>query len=244
MRVFNFKNIMSAIISMLAWAGFSNDLFSQNSSLNDWANFQKYAAENSALPRLTPGEHRVVFMGNSITEFWKPTDSVFFAGRPYIDRGISGQTTPQMLLRFRKDVIDLHPSVVVMLAGINDIAENTGPIELEDVFGNIISMIELAEANDIEVVLCAVLPASDFYWNPGLKPADKVIALNEMLREYSWANGIVYADYYSPMVNEVKGLKSEYSDDEVHPNLAGYRVMEPIVESAIKEALKRRALSK
>lgn len=244
MRVFNFKNIMSAIISLLAWAGCSNDLFSQNSSLNDWANFQKYVAENSTLPKVTPGEQRVVFMGNSITEFWKSTDSAFFAGRQYIDRGISGQTTPQMLLRFRKDVIELHPSVVVILAGINDIAENTGPIKLEDVFGNIISMVELAVANDIEVVLCAVLPSSDFYWNPGLKPADKVIALNEMLREYSWTNGIVYSDYYSPMVNEVKGLKSAYSDDGVHPNLAGYRVMEPIVESAIKEALKHRASRK
>ncbi len=226
---------------MLAWIGSIKDVYSQNSSLNDWANFQKYASENSNLPSLAPGEHRVVFMGNSITEFWKSTDSAFFAGRQYIDRGISGQTTPQMLLRFRKDVIEIKPSVVVILAGINDIAENTGPIELEDVFGNIISMVELAVANDIEVVLCTVLPAADFYWNPGLKPADKVISLNAMIHEYSWTNGVVYADYYSAMVNETKGMKIEYSDDGVHPNLAGYKVMEPIVESAIREALSHKA---
>lgn len=229
---------MSSLIVSGVFAGCCTKGVAQNSSLNDWANFQKYAPENSDLQPVSPGDHRVVFMGNSITEFWKPTDSVFFAGRQYIDRGISGQTTPQMLLRFRKDVIDLYPSVVVILAGINDIAGNTGPIELEDVFGNIVSMVELAEANNISVVLCALLPAESFYWNPVIKPADKVIKLNAMIRAYALENNISYADYYSPMVNDKKGLKAEYSDDGVHPNLAGYRVMEPIVEKAIAEALR------
>lgn len=228
---------MTSIIATGIIAGCITDGIAQNSSLNDWANFQKYAYENSKLPPISEEDNRVVFMGNSITEFWKPTDSAFFAGRQYIDRGISGQTTPQMLLRFRKDVIDLKPSVVVILAGINDIAENTGPIELEDIYGNIVSMVQLAEANNIKVVLCAVLPAAGFYWNPVIKPADKVIRLNAMIQNYARENNIAYADYFTPMVNDAKGLKAAYSDDGVHPNLAGYKVMEPIVEKAILETL-------
>ncbi len=172
-------------------------------------------------------------MGNSITEFWGEIDSSFFKGKPYVNRGISGQTTSQMLLRFRQDVIDLNPSVVVILAGINDIAENTGPIELVDVFGNIVSMCQLARANNIGVVLCSVLPAADFPWNPGLKPADKVIKLNTMLKTYCVENDIIYLDYYSHMVNDKKGLDKELAEDGVHPTLAGYRLMEPLLEQAL-----------
>jgi lysophospholipase L1-like esterase len=203
----------------------------------DWANLKKYASENRRLAPPSPGEHRVVFMGNSITEFWKTTDSAFFADHPFINRGISGQTTPQMLIRFRPDVIALRPSIVVILAGINDIAENTGPIPLEDVFGNIVSMAQLAGSNGIKVVLSSVLPALDFPWRPGLKPADKVVRLNAMIKSYCDRNGLVYLDYYSGMVDEKKGLDRKFSEDGVHPNLTGYRIMEPLLLDAVERAM-------
>lgn len=207
--------------------------YSQNENL-DWPNLKKYAAENKALPPVGDNNNRVVFMGNSITEGWKLNDSSFFC-TDYIDRGISGQTTPQMLLRFRQDVIDLHPYAVVILAGINDIAENTGPITLEAVVGNIISMAELAKANNIRVILCSVLPANTFPWRPQIYPADKVIALNTMIKAYADANNITYVDYYTPMVDSKKGLDKKYTDDGVHPTLAGYKVMEPLVVAAINK---------
>ncbi|GAB4042689.1 GDSL-type esterase/lipase family protein [Spirosoma jeollabukense] len=205
----------------------------------DWANRKRYAGDNALVAPLKPGEQRVVFMGNSITEGWLRTDSSFFNGKPYINRGISGQTTPQMLVRFREDVIALTPKVVVILAGINDIAENTGPISLESVLGNIVSMAELAKANQIKVVLASVLPAYDFPWRPGLQPAEKVVKLNTLLKAYATKNKLVYVDYYTPMVDDRKGLKAAYTLDGVHPTLPGYKVMEPLVEKAIAEALKR-----
>lgn len=206
----------------------------------DWANLQRYASENEKLPAPAAREKRVVFMGNSITEGWKNLDSAFFANRPYYDRGISGQTTPQMLVRFREDVIDLKPKAVIILAGINDIAGNTGPTPLEVIFKNIVSMAELARANKIKVVLCSVLPAYDFPWHPGLQPAEKVMRLNAMLKEYADKNRIVYADYFSPMEDERHGLKKELTHDGVHPTLEGYKVMEPIAEKAIAAAMKKR----
>ncbi|HKK42026.1 MAG TPA: SGNH/GDSL hydrolase family protein [Bacteroidales bacterium] len=206
---------------------------------NDWAYLQKYAADNNNLPAVSPGEHRVVFMGNSITEFWKTIDGDFFStNKNFIDRGISGQTTPQMLLRFRDDVINLKPSVVVILAGTNDIAGNTGPTTIEEIFGNIVSMIELARANSIKVVLCSVLPAYDYPWRPGLEPAGKIMKLNSMLKSYANKNSIVYTDFFTPMADQRDGLKSEYSKDGVHPNLAGYKVMDDLVVKAINRALK------
>ena len=205
---------------------------------NDWPNIRKYQDENSKLPSPAPGENRIVFMGNSITEFWKVNDPGYFT--TYINRGISGQTTPQMLVRFREDVINLKPAVVVILAGINDIAQNTGPIKLEDTFGNIISMVQLARAEKIKVVMSSVLPANHFPWRPAITPTEKVITLNKMLKDYADANHIVYLDYYSAMVDDQKGLPSSLSGDGVHPNLAGYKVMEPLAEQAIAEALKRR----
>lgn len=204
----------------------------------DWANLKKYATDNKRVKSMLTEEKRIVFMGNSITELWITTDSSFFANKPYINRGISGQTTPQMLVRFREDVIELQPALVIILAGINDIAENTGPASLENICGNIISMAELARANQIKVILCSVLPVSRITWRPDLKPADKVVQLNAMIKSYADKNDIVYLNYYSSMVDEEKGLKAEYTYDGVHPSLAGFKAMEPLVEKAIAEALK------
>jgi lysophospholipase L1-like esterase len=205
----------------------------------DWAFLKKYSDENKNLPAVAPGEKRVVFIGNSITEFWKTIDGDFFTkNKSFIDRGISGQTTPQMLVRFRNDVIDLNPSVVVILAGTNDIAGNTGPITIENIFGNIVSMAELAKANKIKVILCSVPPVYDYSWSPGLEPAGKIVKLNAMLQSYSKKNNIVYVDYHSALADEKKGMKAEYSPDGVHPNLKGYKVMDDLVEKAISRALK------
>ena len=198
---------------------------------------RRYREANAKLGLPAPGEKRVVFMGNSITDAWVDEDPGFFTGKSYIGRGISGQTTPQMLLRFRADVIALKPAAVVILAGINDIAGNTGPSTLEMIMDNIASMAELAVANKIVPILCSVLPAYECQWSPGKQPAEKVVALNKMIQSYASAHKHIYVDYYSPMVDERKGLKLMYQVDEVHPNLAGYKVMEPLVEKAIKKAL-------
>ena len=206
----------------------------------DWAGLRRYREANAKLGLPGSGEKRVVFMGNSITDAWVDEDPGFFAGKSYIGRGISGQTTPQMLLRFRADVIALQPAAVVILAGINDIAGNTGPSTLEMIMDNIASMAELAQANNIVPILCSLLPAYECQWNPGQEPADKVIALNKMIKSYASAHKLIYVDYYTPMVDERKGLKVMYQVDEVHPNLAGYHVMEPLVEEAISKALKKR----
>jgi lysophospholipase L1-like esterase len=205
----------------------------------DWAFFEKYAAENAKLPAVSPGEKRVVFMGNSITEYWKFWDREFFAkNKSFVNRGISGQTTPQMLVRFRNDVINLKPSVVVILAGTNDIAGNTGPTTLENIFGNIVSMAELAKANNIKAILCSVLPVFEYSWSPGLEPAGKIIKLNAMLLSYAQKNKLEYVDFHTPMADERNGLKSEYSSDGVHPNLKGYKIMDALVEKAIQKVTK------
>jgi lysophospholipase L1-like esterase len=206
----------------------------------DWGNMNRYAPANKSLPDPGPGERRVVFMGDSITEAWVDRDPSFFEGRPYLGRGISGQTTPQMLLRFRQDVIDARPKAVVILAGTNDIAQNTGPITLEQIAANIASMAELAKANGIRVLLCSVLPANYFGWRPQIEVKGPIPALNLLIRRYAEKNGLVYVDYYSAMVDEKKGMRDGLSDDKdgVHPNRTGYKVMEPIVEKAIAEALK------
>lgn len=202
-----------------------------------WANVERFKDADAQVPAPKTNEHRVVFMGNSITEGWIGLDPDFFAGKPYINRGISGQTTPQMLVRFRPDVINLKPEVVVILAGTNDIAGNTGPSTLEMIMDNLISMSELAEFNHIKVVLCSVLPAFDYPWKPGLEPAEKIVSLNKMIKKYADEHKIVYLDYFSSMADERNGLKKEYTQDGVHPTLAGYKVMEPLVEKAIKKAL-------
>ncbi|MEN0053721.1 MAG: SGNH/GDSL hydrolase family protein [Mucilaginibacter sp.] len=207
----------------------------------DWANIKRFEADNAnVIAQANKNPKSVVYMGDSITDFWINNDPAFFTGKPYYDRGISGQTTTQMLVRFRDDVINLKPAVVVILAGINDIAENNGPIKLEAVFGNIQSMAVLAKDAGIKVVLASVLPAVDFPWRPGLEPAPKVIKLNAMLKDYADKNHLVYLDYFSAMADENKGLPKSLSGDGVHPNLAGYKVMEPLAEQAIAQALKKK----
>ncbi|MGA3015225.1 MAG: SGNH/GDSL hydrolase family protein [Bacteroidales bacterium] len=203
----------------------------------DWAQLGHYRSDNIKLGPPKPGEKRVVFMGNSITDYWNRFLPGFFIGRPYINRGISGQTSPQMLVRFRADVISLKPVAVVILAGTNDIAGNTGPSTIEMIMDNISSMTEIARANGIKVVLCSVLPAYQYFWKPQVHPAESIVALNDMIKAYASKNKIVYVDYYSSMVDERKGLKTEYTNDGVHPNEAGYQVMVPLVEAGIAKAL-------
>jgi acyl-CoA thioesterase I len=213
---------------------------------NDWAFLAKFREANALLPPPSSSETRVVFMGDSITEGWgmkatatSPGRGEFFPGKPYINRGISGQTTPQMLVRFRQDVVLLKPKAVVLLAGTNDIAGNTGKETLEEIGNNIASMSEIARANGVRVVLCSVLPASDFSWHKGLEPAPKIKALNAWMKEYAAKNGFVYVDYYSSMANSEGGLKAELSPDGVHPNKAGYDLMAPLAEAGIAEALRK-----
>lgn len=204
----------------------------------DWANLEHFKKQNMELSSPKSGENRVVFMGNSITIGWLNLRPEYFKNKPYVNRGISGQTTPQMLLRFRQDVIDLKPSVVVILAGINDIAQNTGPITLEEIAGNIFSMTELAKENSIQVILCSVLPAFDFPWRPGLDPATKVVKLNKMIESYAKKNQITFVDYFESMADASNGLKKDLGDDGVHPNAKGYKIMEPLLEKAISNTLK------
>ena len=210
-------------------------LFNKISYAQDWANLKRFQQENSELLLPKANEHRVIFMGNSITEGWLSIRPEFFKNKPYVNRGISGQTTPQMLIRFRQDVIHLKPSTVVLLAGINDIAENTGPSTIEMIANNIVSMAELAKVNHINVIICSVLPANKFPWLEGLKPAEKVIKLNALLQSYSKKHKLAFVDYYSAMVNDSHGLKKELGEDGIHPNKNGYLIMEPILEKAIKK---------
>ncbi len=210
----------------------------------DWANTNYYKKENANLGLPSFGEKRIVFMGNSIIEGWKSYMPEFFEKRSYVNRGISGQTTPQMLERIKSDVLDLQPTLLIILAGINDIAENTGPITIEETSKNIISMANQAKENGIEVILSSVLPAFDFPWRPGLHPADKVIHLNEILKKYAKQNKILYLDYFSAMVDEKNGLKSELSYDGVHPNKEGYLIMTELVKKAIDQVLSNIKLDK
>ncbi len=203
----------------------------------DWANLEHFEKANAELSTSKSNENGVVFMGNSITEGWPNADPEYFANPNYINRGIGGQTTPQMLLRFRADVIDLQPNVVIILAGTNDIAGNTGPMTLEEIRDNIISMSELAKVNGIEVIISSVLPAHDYVWRPGLEPNIKIPKLNAMLEEYASTNGIIYLDYFSAMVDDRNGLPKELSEDGVHPTKEGYVIMKPLAEAAIKKAL-------
>lgn len=204
----------------------------------DWADLGRFRDDNKQLNMPAVGEKRVVFMGNSITEGWIRLDPAFFSGKPYVNRGISGQTTPQMLVRFKPDVVNLKPSVVVILAGINDIAGNTGPSTLEMIEDNLSAMVEIAQANGIKVVLSSVLPAYDFPWRPGMEPAEKVVQLNVWIKTYASSHKCIYLDYFTPMADAKHALKAEYTSDGVHPTLAGYKIMDPLVEEAIQKAIK------
>ena len=203
----------------------------------DWPALNRYSSDNKLLGLPKADEKRVVFMGNSITESWSVYQPEFFEGKSYINRGISGQTTPQMLIRFRPDVIDLKPQIVVILAGINDIAGNTGPSTEKMIVDNIISMAELAKSNSIDVILCSILPANDFSWSQNQNPSPKILAVNQALKKYSKINGMVYLDYYTSMVNEQEGLIKDYGLDSVHPNKKGYQVMSKLLEKKIIEIL-------
>lgn len=206
----------------------------------DWANLNQFREENKTIGLPASGVKRVVFMGNSITSGWLSAMPSFFTEKPYINRGISGQTSPQMLLRFRQDVIALKPKCVVILAGTNDIAGNTGPSTLEMIEDNIASMAELALVHKIKVVLCSVLPVYDYPWKPGLQPADKIITLNKWIAHFAKTTGCVYLDYHSAMSDERNGLKAAYGNDGVHPNEAGYKVMAVLAEKAINFALSKK----
>lgn len=201
----------------------------------DWPEMNRYKEQNRALGDPPEGHCRVVFMGNSITEGWKHFDPELFSDPRFVNRGIGGQTTPQMLLRFRQDVIELKPGIVVILAGTNDIAGNTGPMTLEEIRNNIVSMTELAQVNGIKVILCSVLPAFDYVWRPGLSPNTKIPLLNAMLKSHAEESGIYYLDYFSNMADERNGLPAEMADDGVHPNKKGYEVMKGMLQKALKE---------
>jgi lysophospholipase L1-like esterase len=205
---------------------------------NDWPWLGRYKQADLALGPPAAGEERVVFIGASVIERWKfDGPNGFFPGKPYINRGISGQTSPQMLLRFRQDVIDLKPRAVVILVGVNDFAGNTGPMTLEQSEENVESMADLATANRIHVVICSTLPSSHIPWKPGAEPAPRIAALNRWLNAYAAQKGYVYVDYYSAMKDERGGLPAALSKDGVHPTAAGYAIMAPLVEAGIKKAL-------
>jgi len=220
------------ILLLILFIGFFHSIDAQ-----DWPDLNRFRKQNKNLGAPANGEQRVVFMGNSITEGWPNKDPEYFENPSYINRGIGGQTTPQMLLRFRADVIDLKPKAVVILAGTNDIAGNTGPMTLEEIRDNIVSMSELAMANDIKVIISSVLPAYDYHWRPGLEPNIKIPKLNAMLKDYAEKNGIIYLDYFTAMADERNGLPTELADDGVHPTKEGYMIMKGLAEKAIKKAL-------
>lgn len=204
---------------------------------DDWAALGRYREDNERLGRPGPSEKRVVFFGDSITDSWATHFETHFPGKPYIGRGISGQTTPQMLVRFRQDVVALEPAAVVILAGTNDIAGNTGPSTQSMIEDNLKSMVEIARANHIRVVLSSVLPAYDYSWKPGVTPAPKIVALNAWMKAYASDSDIIYLDYHAAMADERDGLPERLSEDGVHPNEAGYRMMAPLAERAITQAL-------
>lgn len=205
---------------------------------NDWPFLARYRAANDSLTPPKNRETRVIFIGDSITESWAAYFPTFFPGKSYIGRGISGQTSPQILLRFRQDVVALKPKAVVILAGTNDIAGNTGPSSIEMIQDNLASMTEIAQANGIRVVLASVLPAKRFAWKKSLEPAPTIVALNSWIRRYASRVGAVYLDYHSAMSDGEGGLRAELGKDSVHPNLAGYRVMAGLAEKAIAKSLK------
>ena len=227
----------TAIVLVLVCA--TNVSAQDNQAQQDWAQLQRYRQANAKLSAANAREQRVVFYGNSITAGWAGYFGAMFPGKPYIGRGISGQTTPQMLVRFRQDVVALKPSVVVILAGTNDIAGNTGPSTIEMIQDNLASMAEIAQANGIRVVLSSVLPVYDYPWRPGLKPAPKIVALNAWMKDYARRRGHVYLDYHSAMADARQGMRAALSGDGVHPNEAGYRLMAPLAERAIRSALRK-----
>ena len=203
----------------------------------DWPNFKQFEELNTKLPKMKKNKNRVVFMGNSITIGWLQTNPNFFKDKDYVNRGISGQTTPQMLVRFRADVVDINADVVVILAGTNDIAGNTGPVTLKMIANNLKSMTEIAQANGIKVILCSVLPAYDYPWSPGKKPNIKIPKLNSMIEDFAKESGAFYLDYFKALNDGNNGIIKEYSYDGVHLTAKGYHLLEPMLEKALYKVL-------
>jgi lysophospholipase L1-like esterase len=241
--------VLSLVLGCFVWArapqqncatitaALEQRLEAQRHLLSDWAGLIHYGSENSELPRPAPNEDRVVFLGDEITEYWGRGKAPFFPGKPYLNRGIKGQTSPQMLVRFRQDVIALKPKVVVIQAGGNDIASLIGPVTQGMFAENIMSIVELAKANNIRVVLASVTPICDCYTKQSLlRPFGKIIGMNGWLKEYAASSGSTYLDYYSALA-EGRNLKRELTDDGQLPNGAGYAVMAPLAEAAIAHAL-------
>jgi len=217
-----------------------------NQMNHDWPFLNRFHDEDSALPAPAPGESRVVFMGDSITQNWlrngvpdTEPDPGFFPGKQYVNRGISGQTTPQMLVRFRQDVVRLKPKAVVIFAGTNDVAGNTGDMTPEQTEDNLSSMADIAHENGIKVILCSILPAFDFPWRRGREPGPKIVAINTWIKGYAAEHGYVYVDFYAAMVDARGGLPANLSKDGVHPVKAGYDIMNPLVEAGIAKAIGR-----
>lgn len=233
------KNVLMKKILCLVLCCFCLSLVEVSAQNKDWARIGRYAKANKELPALAKKEKRVVFMGNSITEGWVKHRPDFFKENNYVGRGISGQTSYQFVVRFRPDVINLKPALVVINAGTNDVAENTGPFDLDMTFGNIVSMVELAKANKIKVILTSVLPAAKFSWNKKITDApDKIEALNAKIKAYAKAKKIPYVDYYTPMVSgPERALNPAYTKDGVHPTAAGYEVMEALIKPMIDKML-------
>lgn len=225
-----------ALTALLAWGSMGV----ASAQRHDFAHFDRYAKANAELPAPAKGEKRVVFMGNSITDIWAAKHPDFFKNHGYVGRGISGQTSYQFLLRFRQDVINLKPQLVVINYGTNDIAENTGAYDEDQTFNNVCSMVDMARANHIKVILCSTLPAENFSWRPNITDGmQKIRHLNDRVKAYCKANNIPYVDYFSAMLSEDgMGMKKEYQNDTVHPNVKGYDVMEAIIVPAIEKALK------
>jgi len=216
--------------------------------LRDWPELSRYREANAALVATAKVEKRVVFLGDSITDFWsRPASGGFFPGKAYINRGVDGQTSPQMLIRFKADVIALQPKVIVILAGTNDIAGNTGPTTLEQIADNLSSMADLARAHGVRVVLASVLPVSDYGHRADgrnliqteRRSPDRIVKLNSWIRQYASENGYTYLDYFSVMADQSGKLRRDLSEDGLHPNARGYAVMAPLAEQAIKRALKK-----
>jgi lysophospholipase L1-like esterase len=247
------KYVLAGFIALLLLAGiaFAQQALSPDQALKNWRDskaailhddfgeLSRYRDANAALQPPAPGENRVVFFGDSITDIWKLDE--YFPGKPYVNRGIGGQTTPQMLVRFRQDVVNLQPKVVVILAGTNDIAGNTGPMLVADIEANYASMAELASANQIRVVMSSVLPVHNYTPQSlnlfaGRSP-EKILELNRWMKNYCAAKGCVYLDYFSAMVDDKGLLKRDLAEDGLHPNAAGYKVMVPLADAAIKTAL-------
>ncbi len=228
------------VLLLLSFLSMIN-LFAQDKSLDelmsqDWSNLKKYREANKEITDKKI-DVPVVFMGNSITEGWVNTHPDFFKTNNYVGRGISGQTTPQMLIRFMPDVVNLHPHAVVILAGTNDIAGNTGFSTVKMITDNLKAMAQLATANNIKVILCSILPASEYPWRKSIQPIDKIAEVNTWIKNFATENGYTYVDFFSKMVNDTNGMREELTLDGVHPNAKGYSIMEPIIKSAINKTM-------